>query len=102
MSAASLDVIDAVIAALRESVEAARELGPVTVDPGLAEAARSLDPAPLSDADFDGLIALAGLAADDGQPALPTRMAEVNALLSVATPALRERLLVAFLDRLTR
>lgn len=102
MSAASLDVIDGVIAALRESVEAARELGPVTVDPGLAEAARSLDPATLSDADFDGLIALAGLATGDGQPALPTRMAEVNALLSVATPALREQLLVAFLDRLTR
>ena len=34
--------------------------------------------------------------------ALPRRMADINALLDVAPPPLREALLVAFLDRLTR
>jgi hypothetical protein len=34
--------------------------------------------------------------------ALPESMAEINALLDLATPPLREALLVAFLDRLTR
>jgi hypothetical protein len=34
--------------------------------------------------------------------ALPPRMAPVNAMLDVASPALREALLIAFLDRLSR
>jgi hypothetical protein len=34
--------------------------------------------------------------------ALPESMAEVNTLLDLAGPALREALLVSFLDRLTR
>ena len=34
--------------------------------------------------------------------ALPERMAPVNALLDLASPPLREQLMIAFLDRLTR
>ena len=34
--------------------------------------------------------------------AMPERMAEINTLLDLASPALREALLVAFLDRLAR
>jgi hypothetical protein len=82
--------------------ETARQAGPIAVDPGLAEAATALDPDALSDSDFDGLLALAGLAGGDGSLALPERMAPVNALLDVAPPALREALLLAFLDRLSR
>ena len=92
----------AFLTALRESVETARQAGPIAVDPGLAEAATALDPDALSDSDFDGLLALAGLAGGDGSLALPERMAPVNALLDVAPPALREALLLAFLDRLSR
>ena len=64
----------------------------------------SLDPAALGDDDFDGLLAASGLVGEaaDGSLALPTRMAEVNAMLDVAAPAMREALLVAFLDRLSR
>lgn len=102
MSAASDCVIDAVLSALSESVDAAREFGPTRVPDALAEAAALLDPAQLSDTDFDGLLQIAGLAGGDGQLALPDRMAEVNALLGIASPALREGLLKAFLDRLTR
>ena len=60
--------------------------------------ARSTPPR-LSDEDFDGLLAAAGMAGGDGV-GLPERMAEVNALLDLASPALREAMLIAFLDRL--
>jgi glutamate/tyrosine decarboxylase-like PLP-dependent enzyme len=101
VSAATTAGVDDFLAALRASVDAAVAAGPVQVDPALAEAAAALDPAGLDEETFDGLLALAGLGGD-GEFAAPRRMAAVNALLDVAPPALREALLVAFLDRLTR
>jgi sphinganine-1-phosphate aldolase len=108
VSAGTLVHVADFLAALGESVAAAQRTGPVTVDPGIASYIESLDPSTLSDADFDGLLAASGLAAGDHTPgeqaglALPSRMAEVNAMLDLASPAMREALLVAFLDRLTR
>ena len=105
VSAATLAHVEEFLAALTESVAAAVAAGPVSVDPGVASFIETLDPATLSDDDFDGLLAAAGLiggASDDGGLALPTRMAEVNAMLELASPAMREALLVAFLDRLAR
>lgn len=90
------------LAALTESVAAARAAGPVPVDPAVAELLRTLDPASLGDAEFDLLLAAGGLAGDGGELGLPERMAPVNALLDVAPPRLREAVLVAFLDRLAR
>ena len=90
--------------ALGEAVAAAREAGPVAVDAEVVAFIEALDPAALSDEDFDGLLAASGLvgASADGDLELPTRMAEVNAMLDAASPAMREALLVAFLDRLQR
>lgn len=90
--------------ALAESVAAAQAVGPVAVDPGVVAFIEALDPAALGDDDFDGLLAASGLvgASEDGDLELPTRMAEVNAMLDVASPSMREALLVAFLDRLQR
>lgn len=102
VSAATAAGVPDFLDALRSSVASAVAAGPVRVDPDLAVAAAALDPAALDDATLDGLLALAGLAGDDGELAVPRRMAEVNALLDVAPPALREALLVAFLDRLSR
>jgi sphinganine-1-phosphate aldolase len=104
VSAGTLAHVDDFLTALAESVAAAQRNGPVTVDPGIAAYIESLDPATLTDADFDGLLAAAGLVGEDssGELALPGRMAEVNAMLDLASPAMREALLVAFLDRLTR
>jgi sphinganine-1-phosphate aldolase len=108
VSAGTLVHVADFLAALGESVAAAQRTGPVTVDPGIASYIESLEPSTLSDADFDGLLAASGLAAGDHTPgeqaglALPSRMAEVNAMLDLASPAMREALLVAFLDRLTR
>ncbi len=71
------------------------------MDPGVADFVRALDAATLTDDDFDGLLAAAGLLGDPSAGlALPEAMAPVNALLDLAAPALREALLTAFLDRL--
>ena len=89
--------------ALGEAVAAARAAGPVTVDPGVAEVVRALEPEKLNEEEFDGLLAAAGLTGPARvRLALPARMAEVNALLDLASPELREAVLVAFLDRLFR
>jgi sphinganine-1-phosphate aldolase len=101
LSAATAAGVDDLVVALRASVDAAVAAGPVVVAPELRAAAASLDPATLDDAAFDGLLALAGLGGE-GTVAVPERMAPVNALLDAAPPRLREALLVAFLDRLTR
>jgi sphinganine-1-phosphate aldolase len=113
VSAATLPHVPELLAALGEAVAAAVAVGPVTVDPAVAAFIGGLDPFSLSEEDFDGLLLAAGLvgAADaEGDPstssghrlALPQRMAEVNAMLDLASAAMREALLVAFLDRLTR
>jgi hypothetical protein len=104
VSAATLASVDDFLSALGASVAAAVAEGPVHVDADVVAFIEALDPAGLSDEDFDGLLAASGLvggSGDDGL-ALPERMAEVNALLDVASAPMREALLVAFLDRLSR
>ncbi|WP_139977574.1 pyridoxal phosphate-dependent decarboxylase family protein [Nocardioides litoris] len=104
VSAATRPHVPELVTALAASVAAAQAAGPVQVDPGVAAYVGALDPAALTDADFDGLLDAAGLGgpSDGGGLDLPTRMAEVNALLDLAAPALREAVLVSFLDRLQR
>jgi sphinganine-1-phosphate aldolase len=99
ISAATAGHTVELLAALAESVAAARRSGPVPVADELRSAAAGLDPERLDDAGFDALLALAGLEPGAG---LPDRMAPVHAILDVAPPRLREALLVAFLDRLMR
>jgi glutamate/tyrosine decarboxylase-like PLP-dependent enzyme len=103
VSAATLAHVDELLSCLAESVSAARSAGPVVVGQGVVDFIEALDPAALSDDDFDGLLAASGLLTDPSAGlALPERMAPVNAMLDIAAPALREALLVAFLDRLSR
>ena len=103
LSAATAPHVEDFLAVLDDAVATAVAAGPVEVDPGVADLVRALDPATLSDADFDGLLDAAGLTGGAGNGlALPERMAEVNALLDLASPALREAVLTAFLDRLSR
>lgn len=100
--AATADSVPEFLTVLAESVAAAVAAGPIEVAPELAAAAQAIDPATLDDAAFDGLLQLAGLGGDGDEVTAPERMAPVNALLDVAPPQLREALLIAFLDRLTR
>ena len=104
VSAATKAHVDEFLGALAGSVAAAVAAGPVRVDPEVGAFIEALDPDALSDADFDGLLLAAGLAGTDeqGDLALPGRMAEVNAMLDLASPRMREALLIAFLDRLQR
>lgn len=102
LSAATAASVPEFLGALGEAVTAARSAGPVGLDPGLAGMVGALDPAVLGELEFAGLLQMAGLAGGDGGLALPERMAPVNALLDLASPALREALLLAFLDRLSR
>ncbi len=96
--------VDELLDALAGAVGAAVAVRAGRVDAGVVAFIEALDPAALSDADFDGLLAASGLVGADagGGLALPERMAGVNALLDVASPRMREALLVAFLDRLAR
>ena len=102
VSAATVDRVDEALVALSASVDAARSRGPESVPPPLAAAVADLDPAMLDQAAFDHLLRAAGLAGPAGGVALPARMAPVNALLDAAPPALREALMITFLDRLAR
>ncbi|HEU4567329.1 MAG TPA: aminotransferase class V-fold PLP-dependent enzyme [Marmoricola sp.] len=99
LSAATAGLVDEFLAALGTAVAASVEAGPVAVDPGVADVVRALEPDALTDEDFDGMLAAVGM---NGGAGLPESMAEINALLDLASPALREALLTAFLDRLTR
>jgi sphinganine-1-phosphate aldolase len=101
LSAATAPLVDQFLDALRSAVDQAVAAGPVVLDPEVIAFVGALDPETLSEADFDGLLAAVGMAGADGV-ALPESMAEINALLDLASPRLREALLVAFLDRLTR
>jgi sphinganine-1-phosphate aldolase len=86
------------LADLASSVAAARKLGPATVPTDLAAAIAALDPATLTSSQFAALLEGAGLTG----AALPVRMAGINAMLAVSSPALRERFLVEFLSVLYR
>lgn len=101
MSAATVPSVPEFLDALASAVKEAAAAGPVRIDPLLAEAAATLDPDTLDDEAFDGLLALAGLAGEGGV-AVPERLGPVNALVDVAPPRVREALMIAFLDRLSR
>ncbi|MDZ5663073.1 aminotransferase class V-fold PLP-dependent enzyme [Nocardioides sp. S-58] len=104
VSAGTVAHVEEFATALTESLAAAQAAGPVAVDADVVAFIEALDPTTLDDDDFDGLLAASGLVgtAADGGLELPTRMAAVNAMLDVASPPMREALLVAFLDRLQR
>jgi len=104
VSAATRPHVGQFLRVLRESVAAARAAGPVQVDPEVAAVLDTLDPVHLADEDFDGLLAAAGLRDGEagGMASLPPRMATISVLLDAAAPALREALLAAYVDRLSR
>ena len=103
LSAATTDHVEEFLDALGSATKEAAAQGPIAIDPDIVEFVQALDAATLSDEDFDGLLAAVGMAGGDGPGVgLPDSMAEINALLDLAAPSLREALLSAFLDRLQR
>jgi glutamate/tyrosine decarboxylase-like PLP-dependent enzyme len=91
---ASLEHVETLLTALEQAVAQARELPPVDVPDGLADALAQLDPADITDEAFGGLVAAVGV--DLGGGGID-RMATINTILDAAPVALREALLERFL-----
>jgi hypothetical protein len=91
--------------ALTEAVAAARAHGRAVVPAGIGQTLGALDPAALTTEMVASLAAGLGFgnaAPGAHRPGLPERMAPVNAMLDAAPPALRTRLVIAFMDLLQR
>ena len=92
------------LADLAASVEAARALGRVEVDPGLLAMAASLDPSSLPPGAIDMVLAAAGvsLGGDAGGEGIPDRRATLNAIMDLAPEPLVEWLLIEVLGNVLR
>jgi hypothetical protein len=94
---------DVFLADLAASVEAARALGRVEVDPGLLAMAASLDPSSLPPGAVDMVLAAAGISlGGDGGEGLPSRRATLNAIMDLAPEPLVEWLLIEVLGNVLR
>jgi sphinganine-1-phosphate aldolase len=94
---ASVRWVDALLADLRACVEEARRT-PLDAGGGIQAALANVDLATLDDDALSGLLAMVGIQGS----ALPSRMAEINEILNALSPALRERVLTAYLNDLFR
>ncbi len=99
VTAANRGTEDELLGDLADAVASARTAGPVRLSPELTSVIAALDPASLSADEFAGLLGVVGL---DGDGVVPKRMADINAMLAVASPELRERFLVEFLSSVYR
>jgi len=104
VSAATLPRVGDFLTAVRAAVAAAVERGPVAVDPGVLAVVGQLDPGSMDPETFGQLLAGTGLVSvdDAGGLRLPEQMAPINALLDAVPSAVRETLMTAFLDQLSR
>jgi glutamate/tyrosine decarboxylase-like PLP-dependent enzyme len=93
---ASVHWVDALLADLRECVEKARALPSGELAAKLGPVVQALDPKTLGDEQLRGMLAMAGA----GGTALPARMAEINEVMNALPAALREKLLVTYLNDL--
>ena len=95
---------DVFLADLAASVEAARTMGRVEVDPGLLAMAASLDPSSLPPGAIDMVLAAAGvsLGGDAGGEGIPDRRATLNAIMDLAPEPLVEWLLIEVLGNVLR
>ncbi|MGW1725856.1 pyridoxal phosphate-dependent decarboxylase family protein [Streptomyces sp. NPDC002306] len=98
LTPATGDRVDALLADLGQALSAARDAGPLTVDPELVRLAAALDPDTLTPEEVSGVLAFAGLIGEG----LPTRMAPVLVLLDALPGPLKERLLTEFVGSLFR
>jgi len=97
ISASNVGREEQFLADLAASVKAARNAEPGPLQQMLEPVLDGLDAENLSDADIDGMLAMAGIG---GGSALPERTAEVNAVLNLLPPVVREKLLTAYVNNL--
>ncbi|MFA9432084.1 aspartate aminotransferase family protein [Egicoccus sp. AB-alg2] len=105
VTASSADVVDAMLDDLAASCEAARRIEVGDDTRQFLAALSGLDPDAFTPEMYAGMLQAAGLGGRDGSGGgvgLPEDMASINAMLNALPPALREKLLVAFLNELFR
>jgi len=95
---ASARWVDDFLADLAGCVEAARKLPSGELAASIRDAVANIDPAKLSADDFAHLLSFAGIEGD----ALPGRMAGINETMNALPPAMREALLIEYVNRLYR
>jgi glutamate/tyrosine decarboxylase-like PLP-dependent enzyme len=95
---ASVRWVEPLLADLRECVARARELPSGALAQQIGSAFGNLEASSLDDAAMAGMLAMAGVQGDQ----LPGRMAEINEVMNALPPALREKLLIAYLNELYR
>jgi sphinganine-1-phosphate aldolase len=95
---ASVRWVDALLADLAGCLEQARSLPSGALAERIREAFGALDPDSLTPDAVRGLLGMAGVAGTS----LPGRMAEINEVLNALPVALRERLLIEYLNELYR
>ena len=95
---ANVKWVDAMLADLRDSVEAAKSLPAGELAGQIKEMFAGIDAAALTDEMFQNLLGMAGI----GGSELPGRMAEINEVLNALPVPMREKLLVAYLNELFR
>ena len=97
ITASAAGKIPDLIAALRESAVAAREVGRAVADPDLIAAAAQINVDELTEEQVGFLLEMAGVGGGDA--GLPERMAPVHALVEALPGPLAERLLAGVLSR---
>jgi glutamate/tyrosine decarboxylase-like PLP-dependent enzyme len=95
---ASVKWVDALLADLRVCVEVAKGMKSGELAATVREAFQAIDPDTLSAETFSQMLGMAGVQGTQ----LPVRMAEINEVLNALPTALRERLLIEFLNDLLR
>lgn len=98
----SLPLVPELLEDLAQACDAARSDPTPPADDEIVALLHSLDPATLGDDEFDLLLAGAGIGDDGagGAPEVPDRTAGINAILNVCPPALAERVLIEYFNRI--
>jgi glutamate/tyrosine decarboxylase-like PLP-dependent enzyme len=101
VGAASLPLVPELIADLAQACIAAKAHPTPPPDAAMIDLLASIDPATLDADAFDLLLAGAGMGGEAGAaPEVPTSTAGINAILNVCPPALAERVLIEFFNRI--
>jgi sphinganine-1-phosphate aldolase len=101
ISAATVPRLGEFLDAFKASVKTAAAAGPVRLPTELVDAVRTVDLRTFDDDTLDRLLEFIDVEISPGM-ALPDRMAPLNALLDVASPPVREAVMIGVLDRQSR
>jgi len=96
VNVSSVDLVDDLIQALRDSVEAARGMENSELVTTIKDALGNMGPDDINDDNISDMMAMAGIGGGD----LPGRMADINEIMNSLTVEQRELMLKAFLNDL--